>query len=296
MGMGIRTRHLVPVISRHRIRTQYQQVLRGVRMPAGRPVTFQDRMNAVLLLYPDAVFCGWNAAALHGVAYCSDRPTEIWLPLPRQRQGLVIRGGAMPAEDVLERDGIRYTTAVRAVIDIGRFTPGDDAIVGIDQCLRVDDRGRSATTFDEVLRYLDTHPHLHRSRRVRAALAESDGRAESPPETHTRLLLHRDGLTMFTPQIEIDGGRYRLDLGAQEFQVAVEYDGRDHSDPGQQSLDVARRNTLRHDYGWEVLPVTAKLLESGRDDLLRQVRSALRDRSWTDPTNIFRSVGRKIRP
>ncbi len=109
-------------------------------------------------------------------------------------------------------------------------------------------------------------------------LAEADGGAESPPETRTRLLLHRAGLTMFSTQIVIDHGRYRLDLGAEEFRVAVEYDGRDHSDPGQQSLDAARRNTLRHDYGWEVVVVTARILADGADDLLRQVRSALRER------------------
>lgn len=83
---------------------------------------------------------------------------------------------------------------------------------------------------------------------------------------------------MFSTQIVIDRGRYRLDLGAEEFRVAVEYDGRDHSDLGQQSLDAARRNTLRHDFGWEVIVVTARILAGGADDLLRQVRSALRDR------------------
>ncbi|WP_019201018.1 hypothetical protein [Tsukamurella sp. 1534] len=151
----------------------------------------------------------------------------------------------------------------------------------MDQCLRADSEGRTLTGRDEVLRYIDAHPRMHRSRRVRAALAEADGRAESPPETHTRLLLHRDGLTLFTPQVVIDEGRFRLDLGTREFRVAVEYDGRDHADPGQQTLDVARRNTLRHDYGWEVIVVTKKILADGRYDLLRHVRSALHERGWS---------------
>ncbi|WP_259142059.1 endonuclease domain-containing protein [Tsukamurella ocularis] len=110
-------------------------------------------------------------------------------------------------------------------------------------------------------------------------LAEADGGAESPPETHVRLLLHRAGLTTFATQIVIDGGRYRLDLGAQACKVAVEYDGRDHADPAQQSLDATRRNTLRHEYGWEVIVVTAKILAEGSDELLRQVRSALDGRA-----------------
>lgn len=278
--MGEVTKNLTLVASPYEIRSRYQQVVRGVRMPADRPVTFQDRLEAVQLLYPGAVFCGWTAAALHGVAFCADRPLEIWLPYVRRRQGIEFRGGAMPAADVIRRDGLQFTTAVRAFIDIARYAEGDDANVGCDQCVRVHD-GRRATSVDEVREYLDTNPHLHRSRRVRAVLAETDGRAESPPETHTRLLLRRDGLTMFTPQVVIDRGRFRLDLGAQEFKVAVEYDGRDHTDPGQQSLDVARRNTLRHDYGWEVLPVTKDILATDTATLLRQVRSALEGRGWS---------------
>lgn len=279
MDMGVRTRELAPYATPYEIRARYQQVIRGVRMPAGRPVTFRDLIDAALLLYPDAVFCGWTAAALHGVAYCADRPIEVWLPLPRRRQGIVIRGGAMPDADVIVVDGLRLTTGARTFVDIARFTDGDDAVVGADQCLRVRDDGRSVTTVQDVADYLDAHTHLHRSRRVRAVLAEADGGAESPPETHLRLLLHRAGLTMFATQIVIDGGRYRLDLGADEYKVAVEYDGRDHADPGQQSLDATRRNTLRHDYGWEVIVVTAKILAEGRDELLRQVRSALDERA-----------------
>jgi very-short-patch-repair endonuclease len=276
--MGIRTRRLAQAASPYEVRTRYQQVIRGVRMPSGQPVTFRDRLDAVLLLYPDAVFCGWTAAALHGAAYCADRPIEIWLPLPRRRQGVIIHGGTMPDEDVIVVAGIRLTTGPRTFVDIARFTDGDDAVVGADQCLRRRDDGRLVTTEDEVTRYLDSHPHLHRSRRVRAVLAESDGGAESPPETHTRLLLHRAGLTMFRTQVMVDRGSYRLDLGSEEFKVAVEYDGRDHADPDQQALDAARRNTLRHDHGWEVMVVTKKILAESTHDLLRQVRSALRDR------------------
>lgn len=71
MGMGIRTRHLVEVATPYEIRARYQQVVRGVRMPADRSVSFRDLIDAVRLLYPDAVFCGWTAAALQGAAYRS---------------------------------------------------------------------------------------------------------------------------------------------------------------------------------------------------------------------------------
>lgn len=146
MGMGTSTRRLAEVATPYEIRTRYQQVVRGVRMPTGRPVTFRDLIDAVRLLYPDAVFCGWTAAALQGAAYCADRPIEIWHPLPRRRQGVIIRGGAMPDDDVVVVDGLRLTTGTRTFVDIARFTGGDDAVVGADQCLRVRDDGRSVTT------------------------------------------------------------------------------------------------------------------------------------------------------
>ncbi|CAM5277094.1 hypothetical protein TPAU25S_02401 [Tsukamurella paurometabola] len=278
--MGIRSGDLVATATSHEIRTRYRQVYRGVRLPAGAVVGLVERIEAALLLYPHAVLCGWTAAALHGAGYTAGRPIEIWLPARRVRAGIVVRCGAMPDEDVVVREAFPLTTGVRTAIDVVRYAEGDDAVAALDQCFRLDGYGRSVTSRDAVVDYLERHHNLHRSTRVVRALRWADGRAESPPETFTRLLLHRAGLSMFVPQVPVDGGRFRLDLAAEEFQVAVEYDGRDHSDPAQQSLDIARRNTLRHDYGWEVLPITASILRNGREAFLRQTRAALRDRGW----------------
>ncbi|GAA0985738.1 hypothetical protein GCM10009551_036260 [Nocardiopsis tropica] len=256
-------------------------MLHGVRSPVGREITLRDRIDAVLLLYPDAVFCGWTAAALHSVAYCAGKPTEVWLPEHRRRRGLVIRRCVLPEEDVVDVDGVAFTTGVRTAVDLARYIPGDDAVAAVDQCLRFDEAGRAATTVEEMRRYLDQHRNLHRSRRVAAVLGAADGRAESPPETHTRLALHRAGLTVFEPQVAIDRGRFRVDLGAEEYRVAVEYDGAHHRDPEQHRLDVERWNTLRHDYGWDIVLATASSLGGGRDALIRRARAALRDRGWS---------------
>ncbi|WP_238219905.1 endonuclease domain-containing protein [Tsukamurella pulmonis] len=280
--MGRRTSELAATETAHRIRTEYQQVLRGIHLPIQDEVTFAERRRAVMQVYPAAVFCGWTAARMHAVPYASeDRPLELWLPEHRRRDGLVIRRCAMPPSDILRRREFALTSEVRTAIDQARFLEGDEAIAAVDQCIRTDRFGRHVTSVDEMERYLSSHPRLHRSSRVRRVLAEVDGRAESPQETHVRLLLHRAGLTVFVPQVKIARGRYRVDLGAEEFRVAVEYDGGHHRNRDQHRADIARWNRLQYDHGWTVILANVWSLAGGRDELLRQARAALRDRGWT---------------
>lgn len=280
MSMGVRRTELDAVATAHAIRRDFRVIYRGVRGPVDVVPGLRERIDAARLLYPSAVLCGYTAAALHGMAFTAGRPVEIWLPARRSRAGLVIRCGAMPDEDVLEREAMLLTTPARTAIDLARFVDSDDAIAAVDQAVRRDRSGRSMTSVDEIAAYVASHPHLHRGRRVLEVLREVDGRAESPQETHVRLMLHRDGLGKFVPQVEVDGGRRRLDLGAEDHLVAVEYDGRDHGDPGQQALDAARRNSLRQDFGWDVLVITKDILRKGRAEFLRQVRAALTKRGW----------------
>ncbi|MDP0396934.1 hypothetical protein [Tsukamurella strandjordii] len=152
--MGIRSGDLVGTATSHEIRTRYRAVYRGVRMPAAAAIGLIDRIEAALQLYPDAVLCGWTAAALHGVAYTANRPVEIWLPARRARRGIVVRCGAMPDDDVLVREALPLTTGVRTAVDLTRYVEGDDGIAALDQCLRADRYGRAMTTRDEVAAYL----------------------------------------------------------------------------------------------------------------------------------------------
>lgn len=282
--MGSRTSDLAAITTSHRIRTDYQQVIHGIRMPASDEVTFAERCRAAVQAYLAGVFCGWTAARMHSVPYSDDdcHPIELWLPDHRQREGFVFRRCAMPRSDIIRRTtGSALTTEVRTAIDLARFVPGDEAIAAVDQCVRVDRFGRQVTSVEEMEQYLAAHPRLHRAGRVLEVLSEVDGRAESPPETHVRLLLHRAGLTAFVPQIRIARGRFRVDLGAEQYKVAVEYDGGHHRDRDQHSADVKRWNRLQHDHGWIVVLANESSLKGGRDELLRQARVALCDRGWT---------------
>lgn len=279
--MGQRTSELVGVHSAYRIRAHYQQVVHGVRAPSGPEVTTLDKIRAVALLYPDAVFCGWTAAGLHGVPYSAGHPVEIQLPYHRRRSGIIVRRSAMPDGDVATVDGFRVTTPVRTAIDLARYVKGDEAVAAVDQCLRVGEFGVAQVTARDVAEYLAEHRHLHRCTRVAQVLAQVDGRAESPWETYARLFLRRSGLTMFVPQTPVTGTAMRLDLGAEEFKVAVEYEGEYHADRAQHRRDVARWNRLRFDHGWEIVLAAAPSLHAQRAAFLRQVQTALASRGWT---------------
>lgn len=298
--MQYRTSALVPGLTSHAIRTRSRQVLRGVRAPnSPDEVSPRDRLDALMLLYPAAVFGGWTAAGLLGADYATGRPPMLWLPQRRVRHAVVIRSGPLPPEDIISACGRSVTSGVRTAVDLARFEPRDAAIAAVDQCIRVNDHGMSVTTALAMRQYLASHRYLHRGTWLREVLKEVDGRAESPPETHVRLLLHRAGFTVLEPQVIVPNAGYRVDLGAAALRVAVEYDGEYHRDRRQHSRDVARWNSLNHDHGWEVVLASAdSLTGTGRADLLRQVEAALRKRGWRAgraPSAPVQTIARQLR-
>lgn len=75
------------------------------------------------------------------------------------------------------------------------------------------------------------------------------------------------------------GSRFlaRVDLAWPELRVAIEYDGRWHSDPGQLHQDRQRLNRLLGSE-WIVLHVTARRLREDFDGFVAEVRAVLRSR------------------
>ncbi|NMD55381.1 MULTISPECIES: DUF559 domain-containing protein [Tsukamurella] len=239
--------------------------------------------DALAIAYPDAVFTGWTAAALHGALYTEGHPPEIWLPQQRTRKGVIIRVGQMLDEDmeiVLRR---RATCGALTAADIARHTTDDEGIAGFDQCLRVDRYGRSVTTKGAVQAYLDAHPRFYGARRVRAVLAESSTGTDSHWETYTRLTVHRSGLTFFTPQSPVPGTQYHVDLGDQEHRIAIEYDGGYHRSIAQQRKDIRRWNAIT-DHKWVIIRVTSTTLTRDRAAFIARIESELRRRGWSGPT------------
>ncbi|MGC4747719.1 hypothetical protein ACLQ28_18995 [Micromonospora sp. DT201] len=119
-------------------------------------------------------------------------------------------------------------------------------------------------------------------RRARWIFDLADPGAQSPPESQLRVRLVLGGLPRPVAQhpIQLAGGLVlHPDLAWPEFRVAVEYDGRWHSDPEQLHRDRRRLNLLVG-AGWLVLHVTSRRLQNDFPAVLSEVRSALISRGW----------------
>jgi very-short-patch-repair endonuclease len=126
----------------------------------------------------------------------------------------------------------------------------------------------------------ERHRGARGTTQLRAALALSDAGAESPQETRTRLVLTSAGLRPERTQIEIfdnfGGFVHRVDMGWENWQVGVEYDGIQHwVDPVVRTNDIdwqAEAEAL----GWRIVRVGADMLRYRQATIIARTRMALR--------------------
>ncbi|GAA0986875.1 hypothetical protein GCM10009551_039090 [Nocardiopsis tropica] len=282
------SRDLIAAEGRYAVERSHRCVTGGVRVRRGVQPDIGHLATAMLRLYPESTLCGWTAARLHGHTMAGSRTlVEVMGPRQIRRRGVICRMAALEPSEIVVDGALRYTSAVRTAIDLARYTPGDEAIAAMDQCLRVHGRPATATppawvrrpamtTRAAIERELDRR-EWWRGTRVRAVLDEADGRAESPWESFARLTLHRVGLVTMVPQVPVFDGAYYLDLADPELKVAVEYDGAHHRSAQQHAHDAEKWNALQAD-GWRLIIVTAGPLAHRPDVLIRRVRAAMAER------------------
>ncbi|MEV4577938.1 DUF559 domain-containing protein [Nonomuraea jabiensis] len=174
----------------------------------------------------------------------------------------------------------------RTALDCARWLPRTEAVAILDQFAR---RGVDL----EALR----HRPLN-SWRLRDTLALADRGAASPRESWLRVILVEGGLPRPTTQIrvELDDDRFAyLDLGWEEFKVAVEYDGQEHhTSPTDQQRDTDRREELRR-RGWRVIAVRRDVIPGQIADLLHHVANALIECGWQPGPERTNHILRRIR-
>lgn len=213
---------------------------------------------AVRLLLPGAVLSGRSAAVLWGVDLAGpDDDVECTVPLTCRAgtaQGVRVTRRTLPPEDVITRGGGRVTTPLRTALDLARIQPLEEAVVALDQFLRV----RRLSFAD--LRIAAAQLTGPGCRRVRQAVAEADGLAQSPQETRLRLRLHDSALPRPVAQYDVRDARgfvACVDFAWPEARVAVEYDGWWHGQPQNVPKDRRRLNRLTA-AGWTVIFATAE--------------------------------------
>ena len=268
-------------ISRHQLRTRYRAVFPNVYLSNEVQLSLELRIFAAWLWSKrTATIVGAAAAALHGAKWIPDNvPVELIHTNPRAPHGVLTRRAALLDGETQTMDGRTVTTPERTAFDIGRRGAVHSAVARLDALAR-------ATGFkvDDVLRVAKCHPRSKGLRRLESALGLVDPGAQSPRESYLRLLLFDAGLPRPQTQIPVlgvDGIPVAyLDLGWQEYLVAVEYDGDHHRTDRRQYVKDIRRLEMLEGMGWIIVRVVAG---DHPADIVRRVRAALATRCSSVP-------------
>jgi very-short-patch-repair endonuclease len=256
---------------------QVKRVIHGVYRPAWVPLTHKLKCQAACLVLPScAVVTGASAASVLGLRLASpDDDVSVAAPegpiVPR-RAGVQLRRvrEPRPGGDVL--DGVRLAHARRMAFDAAARLPLHEATAALDGLVR-----QGLVDLGDLRAWLRTC-HDNNVRDVRRAAELVDARAESRPESITRVALVLAGFAVVPQYRVLVGSRVvaRVDLALPKLKIAIEYDGRWHEDDVQRALDNGRLAELRA-AGWTVIVVTAELLRDHRR-LVAAVSAAVAER------------------
>ncbi|OFJ53468.1 hypothetical protein [Mycolicibacterium grossiae] len=261
-------------MTRHELRRWYQPIYRGVYVAKDAEASLRDRaIGAWLATGRRGVITGVAAAGLHGAPWVdSQHPIEVLGAKCTPQPGLVPRLERLEPDEVRRLHGLPVATRVRTAFDLGRHQARPEALARLDALM-----WNQRFDVDAVLELGERYPRSRGLRQLRELLPLVDGGAASPRESRTRLWLLDTGFPRPETQIPVPlaTGMAYLDMGWEEFSVAVEYDGDQHrADRRQYVRDLTRLRMLT-DLGWTVIRVIA---EDRPSQWLARAEAALRER------------------
>lgn len=242
-----------------------------------------------------AVLAGRSAARVSGMWVL---PTEV-LPVelaspnghpPPKKQwpaGCEYIYSKVPAEDIVENDGIRYTRPVRTALDIARLHGVREGTVAIDSLYYGKDIEAQREIHGDIARTLRAMSGMKGIGDAREAFELSTHLSESTYETLARLVLLDEGIVA-QPQVYL--GRYRVDLlwG----QVVIEIDGRakfEDTPHATVMAQLARENELKS-YGYEVVRVFPDELWRRPAEVIARILEAKRRADMRGPASVLPAV------
>jgi very-short-patch-repair endonuclease len=244
-------------------------VLPGVYASADAAGSLPTRIAAVAHWDPSAIITGAAAARL--TFWPAARVVDVECAVTRTRSpqpGFRFIRRTIPSELVIERSGVRLTSATLTALDLAAVSGGD----ALDEALRA-----RATTLDRLHQALDLTGARRGNRERRRLLLDSRDEPWSAAERLFHRLLRQAGITGWTANsaVTIDGTTYYLDVAFRRIRLAVEIDGRLHHSNGTAfETDRRRQNLLILD-GWRVLRFTWAMLTDHPEDVIAAVRRAL---------------------
>ena len=238
-----------------------QHPFHGVRIAAAGPLSFEQRCRTLATrLRDDAWFSGPTAALLTGVPLPRrlERDPRLHVAVihpARAPRGRYVLGHSYREAHHRGWHGLRVSSPEQLWIQLSAELALHDLVAAGDFLVH----HRLPHTTIEMLADALASKNGRGIRACRAALPLLSTRAESPPESHLRVLLLTSALTglQVNVWIPVSGGwRYRADLAFPAAKMIIEYQGDHHRDPKSYRDDLTRISRLEAD-GWYVMQVTA---------------------------------------
>jgi len=261
----------------YQLRRWYRAIFRDVYIAKPDEPTLENRiLGAWLWSRRRAVIAGAAAAALHGAQWVgADTAIELVSKSARPQRELIVRNETLGADELTEIRRLPVTSVARTAYDLGRHLPRGQAVARLDALMRA-----KPFSFEDVSVLAKRYRGARGLRRLGGVLPLVDGGAASPKESWLRLLLIDAGLPKPTTQIPVhDGWRLLgfLDMGWEDYMVAVEYDGDQHRTNRRQFVKDVDRLAKFADLGWVVIRVVA---EHRPDDIVGRTQRALVRRGY----------------
>lgn len=194
---------------------------------------YRLRCRAVALVNPGIVLSHAAAAALWGVPLLRyDRSVDCLadgVRAGRPATGVVYRGTRHPSHRVVELDGVLVTDLPRTLAELSARGTFADGVVALDWAIHAVGRsGDASATKEQVLGAASELEIVRGGRRLASAVGFADGRAESPGESLSRVLMLQLGFVIPDLQHEfvLPGvGVVRTDFRWPRQRLVGEFDG-----------------------------------------------------------------------
>ena len=191
-----------------------------------------------------------HGIAVWGANLSAAHVTRLDTGAGRRQHDVVHHEGRLAEADVTEVEGVLVTMPARAVVEATGQLSVEAAVVSADSALHL-----GLTDPAELRRTHDAMQTWPFTRRTHAVLAFSDGRAESPGESRSRLMFRAHGVPAPILQFPVYDDRGVLigitDFAWPDHRVLGEFDGRVKYGrlllPGQEPGDVVFAEKQRED-------------------------------------------------
>ena len=251
------------VVNRYQLATRYDAVYRNVNVPRGQLLNAADRAVAAWLWSErQATAAGLSAAALHGTLWlATNLPAELNQRHRHKTDGILLHSDKLADDEVLCCQRCTGDNACPHCVRPWSTTRPDDCCHPAG-CVDASDQSQAVRMSRRLPRAIAAHAASCSCVKL---IDLSDGGAESPQETRTRLILTRAGLRPQRTQIEVldTFGEYvrRIDSWAGTTGWSASSTTAHNTGPiPRYAATTSIRRPVLEALGWRIIRVSADML------------------------------------